>query len=147
MIGICSGYFNPIHLGHIEYLNAARAKCNYLIVIVNSDEQVKRKGSSPFMDEKHRKNIVFNIKSVDGVQISCSKDKTVCDDIKIIKNMWTQADGFIFFNSGDRKGNNLESAEMKLCKKIGIEYQIIDLPKLYSSSRLILDACNQIHTT
>ena len=40
-IGIVSGYFNPIHRGHIEYINAAKQDCDYLVVIVNNDYQVK----------------------------------------------------------------------------------------------------------
>jgi cytidyltransferase-like protein len=49
-IGIVSGYFNPIHQGHIEYINAAKDECDYLVVIVNNDDQVKLKGSAVFMN-------------------------------------------------------------------------------------------------
>ena len=49
-IGIISGYFNPLHIGHIEYANSAKEKCDYLICIVNNDHQVQLKQSAKFMD-------------------------------------------------------------------------------------------------
>ena len=64
-IGIVSGYFNPIHYGHIEYINSAKENCDWLVAIVNSDYQRTLKGSKEFMDEIHRINIVKNLKSVD----------------------------------------------------------------------------------
>ena len=62
---IVSGYFNPIHKGHIEYFNNAKALGDYLIVIVNSDKQRALKGSKEFQQEDERVFIVSNIKSVD----------------------------------------------------------------------------------
>jgi cytidyltransferase-like protein len=86
-IGIVSGYFNPIHQGHLEYFNAAKDQCKNLIVIVNNDYQVSLKGSKPFMDENHRSIIVNNIKSVNKTIISIDKDKSVCETIKLIKRL------------------------------------------------------------
>ena len=53
-IGIISGYFNPLHTGHLDYIESANRNCDLLYVIVNSDEQVKIKGIEPFMDEESR---------------------------------------------------------------------------------------------
>ena len=36
---IVSGYFNPLHKGHIEYFHNAKQYAEYLIVIVNNDYQ------------------------------------------------------------------------------------------------------------
>jgi D-beta-D-heptose 7-phosphate kinase/D-beta-D-heptose 1-phosphate adenosyltransferase len=62
---IVSGYFNPIHKGHIEYFNKAKAMADELFVIVNSDYQRILKGSKEFQQEAERVLIVSNIKSVD----------------------------------------------------------------------------------
>ena len=59
---IVSGYFNPLHKGHLELFQKAKALGDILIVIVNSDHQRKLKGSSEFMDEEERATIVDNIK-------------------------------------------------------------------------------------
>ena len=62
---IVSGYFNPIHKGHIEYFNNAKALADELFVIVNNDYQRELKGSKEFQHEQERVFIVSNIKSVD----------------------------------------------------------------------------------
>jgi D-beta-D-heptose 7-phosphate kinase/D-beta-D-heptose 1-phosphate adenosyltransferase len=137
-IGIISGYFNPIHFGHIEYIQESKKLCDFLIAIVNNDEQVKLKKSKPFMDELHRKKILENIKGVDLSVISIDKDKSVCDTIKkIYTDYKNETKKFLFFNSGDRKENNLDSSEYNLCKNLEIEYIVIDKPKIYSSSNLL----------
>jgi D-beta-D-heptose 7-phosphate kinase/D-beta-D-heptose 1-phosphate adenosyltransferase len=134
-IGIVSGYFNPIHQGHIEYINAAKADCDLLFVIVNNDEQVTQKGSAIFMDEDHRKFIVSNLKGVDSTIVSIDKDRTVCQSIKKIAQMYPY-EHITFYNSGDRNPDNYESAESIICKENNIETKFLDLPKIYSSSEL-----------
>ena len=136
---IVSGYFNPIHRGHIEYINAAKLRGEYLIVIVNSDKQVKMKGSFPFMDEDHRLFIIKNIKAVDLAFIAQDEDKTVVDSLRMIRKNFPY-DRLIFFNSGDREMQNSESREIITCKECNIEYIILDLPKVASSSELIRKA-------
>ena len=53
-----------------------------------------------------------------------------------LKNKYKE-DYLIFFNSGDRKGSNLVTSESDVCKEIGIEESILELPKIYSSSELL----------
>ena len=60
-----SGYFDPLHVGHIEYINKAKKLGDYLVVIVNNNLQCKLKKGKFFMDENDRVEIVKNLKSVD----------------------------------------------------------------------------------
>ena len=81
---IVSGYFNPIHKGHIEYLNRAKDLGDKLFVIVNNDEQRFLKGSQEFQDEEERLIVISNIKAVDKAILSIDKDRTVCETIRLI---------------------------------------------------------------
>ena len=122
-----SGYFDPLHVGHLEYINKAKELGDYLVVIVNNNSQCILKKGKFFMDEKDRVEIVKNLKSVDEVFLSIDKDKTVSKSLEKLKPS-------VFANGGDRK--NYEIPESKICKKYGIE--IIDGlgDKIRSSSDL-----------
>ncbi|MEL0185810.1 MAG: adenylyltransferase/cytidyltransferase family protein [Flavobacteriaceae bacterium] len=122
-----SGYFDPIHVGHLEYIIEAKKLGDKLIVIVNNNHQCVLKKGKPFMDENDRLTIVSSIKYVDEVFLSIDKDKTVCKSLEKIKPT-------IFANGGDRK--NYEIPESVICNKYNIE--IIDGlgEKIRSSSDL-----------
>jgi D-beta-D-heptose 7-phosphate kinase/D-beta-D-heptose 1-phosphate adenosyltransferase len=53
-IACVSGYFDPIHIGHIEYFKSSKNIADKLIVIVNNDEQSKLKKGKSFMDVDER---------------------------------------------------------------------------------------------
>ena len=74
---IVSGYFNPLHRGHIDLFHNAKSNGDMLIVIVNNDFQRELKGSKEFMLEDERVLIVSQIKIVDEVFLSIDKDRTV----------------------------------------------------------------------
>ena len=122
-----SGYFDPLHVGHLEYISKAKELGDYLVVIVNNNFQCELKKGKFFMDEKDRVEIVKNLKSVDEVFLSIDKDKTVRKSLEKLKPS-------VFANGGDRK--NYEIPESKICKEHGIE--IIDGlgDKIRSSSDL-----------
>ena len=122
-----SGYFDPIHVGHIEYINNAKKLGDWLVVIVNNNNQCALKKGKYFMDEKDRVLILKNIKAVDEVFLSIDEDKTVCKSLK-------KVNPDVFANGGDRK--NYEIPESKVCKENNI--QIIDGlgDKIRSSSDL-----------
>lgn len=140
-VGIISGYFNPVHRGHIEYVNAAKERCDYLICIVNNDDQVKLKGSQPFMDEQHRLYIMNNIKAIDKALVSVDTDKSVAETLnQIVNNLSLEKHcEFLFFNSGDRSVNNENESEAKVCNEKNIQRVFIQLPKVCSSSELKLN--------
>ncbi len=81
---IASGYFNPIHKGHIEYLNRSKSLGDYLFVILNNDYQRTLKGSKEFMREDERRIILKNIKCVDDVIISIDTNRQVDNTVEFI---------------------------------------------------------------
>ena len=116
---IVSGYFNPIHKGHIEYFHLSKSKGDKLIVIVNNDFQRKLKGSKEFMKQEERLLIVSELKIVDDAILSIDNDRTVQKSIeKIYKKFSTEFDLF-FANGGDQ--NNDTIPEIEICKKLGIK--------------------------
>ena len=134
-IVITSGYYNPLHVGHIEYLEKAKELGDRHIAIINSDLQVQLKGSVTFMNESDRMKIVRALRCVDEVFLSIDKDKSQCESIKFIaKNFWT-GNELIFAKGGDRL--SYEIPERLICKELGIK--IIDGlgEKIQSSSELV----------
>ena len=102
-----SGYFDPIHLGHLEFLELAKKLGDNLIVIINNNLQAELKKGSTFMDEKDRMEIVSALRCVDEVFLSIDNDKSVCKSLERIKPD-------IFANGGDRLLNEIpETAVMK----------------------------------
>lgn len=132
---IVSGYFNPIHKGHIEYFNKAKENGDTLIVIVNNDSQRRLKGSKEFQLEEERVFIVANIKSVDQVFLSIDDDRTVCKTINHIYEALSENYQLAFANGGDQ--NNDSIPEVTVCNELGIE--LIDGlgDKIQSSSWLL----------
>ena len=132
---IVSGYFNPIHKGHIEYFQKAKSLADELFVIVNSDFQRKLKKSKEFQDETERLLIVSNIKSVNKVFLSIDQDRTVCNTIEEIYRSLCSEYKLKFANGGDQ--NNDTIPEKNICVKLGIE--LIDGlgNKIQSSSWLL----------
>lgn len=132
---IVSGYFNPIHKGHIEYFKNAKACGDELFVIVNSDFQRSLKGSKEFQDEKERIFIVSNLRLVDRCFISVDKDRTVVETIKYISDQFGSEYQLAFANGGDQ--NNDTIPERAICESLKIE--LIDGlgGKIQSSSWLL----------
>ena len=115
---IVSGYFNPLHKGHIEYFHLAKAQGNQLFVIVNNDYQRVLKGSKEFMLEEERSLIVNELELVDEVFLSIDQDRTVCATLEKIYKNYSETFELFFANGGDQ--NSSSSPETPVCKKIGI---------------------------
>ena len=102
-----SGYFDPIHVGHLEFLELAKKLGDTLTVIINNNLQAELKKGSTFMDEKDRMEIVAALRCVDEVFLSIDTDKSVCKSLERIKPD-------IFANGGDRLLDEIpETAVMK----------------------------------
>lgn len=132
---IVSGYFNPIHKGHLEYFINAKTKGDLLFVIVNSDHQRALKGSKEFQKEDERLFIVQHIKEVDQVFLSIDQDRTVCKTIEMLHTQFGRSHKLLFANGGDQ--NNASIPEAAICQTLGIE--LIDGlgDKIQSSSWLL----------
>ena len=122
-----SGYFDPIHVGHLEYLRMAKELGDSLVVIVNNNYQCKLKKGKHFMDENDRVEIVKALRFVDEVFLSVDNDRTVCKSLEE-----TKPD--IFANGGDRATS--EVPETPVCKKFNIKMVDGLGDKIRSSSSL-----------
>jgi cytidyltransferase-like protein len=122
-----SGYFDPIHVGHLEYFKCAKDLGTYLIVIVNNDHQCSLKKGKSFMPENDRVKIVEAIKDVDEVILSIDEDRTVSKTLEIVNPD-------IFANGGDR--HNKEIPEAEVCRRYNIKLADGLGEKIRSSSSL-----------
>ena len=122
-----SGYFDPLHIGHIELLQKAKALGGKLVVIVNNDKQTILKKGKEFMPFKERLEIIKAIKYVDEVFPSIDEDQTVCKSLEAIKP-------HIFAKGGDRFSHEIPEAE--ICRKHNIKIVHGLGEKIQSSSEL-----------
>ena len=132
---IVSGYFNPIHKGHLELFELAKQNADKLWVIVNSDKQRELKGSEYFMDEDERLQIVKAIRYVDYALISQDTDKTQCETLKQFSEMFSEVYDLAFANGGDQ--NNDTIPEAGVCRENGIQLMDGLGVKIQSSSWLL----------
>jgi len=109
---VASGYFDPLHVGHIEYLEESKKLGDKLIVIVNNDEQARLKKGKSFMSQEDRLKIVKSLRCVDEAFISIDTDLSVCKSLRLCVP-------HIFANGGDRKEE--EIPEAKICRELNIK--------------------------
>ena len=115
---IVSGYFNPLHKGHLELFQKAKARGDELWIIVNSDLQRELKGSKEFMQQEERLIIVKAIGMVDKALISIDTDKTQCATLSDLAGKYSDKYQLYFANGGDQ--NNDSIPEVEVCKENGI---------------------------
>ncbi len=115
---IVSGYFNPLHKGHLELFEKAKIKGDALWVIVNSEFQRELKGSKEFMVEDERLIIISAIGIVDKALISIDKDKTQCATLSDLADKYSNQYELYFANGGDQKNDSIP--EGPICKEKGI---------------------------
>lgn len=137
-IVITSGYFNPIHPGHIECLELCKELGDELRVIVNNDKQVRDKTGKQevFQDENFRMRVASSIKPVDQVVLSIDQDWSVCQSIKhtakLIKDKYGPETKIIFGKWWDRFTDNIP--EVQVCKELNIEIKDGLWAKTHNSS-------------
>lgn len=137
---VVSGYFNPLHLGHLELFEKAKEAGDMLIVIVNNDNQRKLKGSKEFQSEEERLAIIRALRDVDMAYLSIDQDRTQIETLKMLFQRYAIEAGLnlAFANGGDQ--NNKTIPERSICEGLGIE--LIDGlgDKIQSSSWLLTNS-------
>jgi len=137
---ITSGFFNPIHIGHINLIREAKNLGDFLVVIVNNDEQVEIKGKTPFMPEQERIEIIRALKYADEVFLSIDKDISVAKSLITVAKKYPEAELF-FAKGGDRSFGNIPESEKKACKEFKIKViNSVGGGKVQSSSWLLTKA-------
>jgi D-beta-D-heptose 7-phosphate kinase/D-beta-D-heptose 1-phosphate adenosyltransferase len=128
---VVSGYFDPLHLGHLKMFKEA-AELGDLVVIVNNTEQTINKKGYEFMPAVERAHIIQELSCVKEAWTAIDKNGTVCETLRKL-----QPD--IFCNGGDRFEDNIP--EKKICEELGIKMVFgVGGGKIQSSSDLVKNA-------
>ena len=109
-----TGGFDPVHSGHLAYMDAAAKLGDHLIVGVNSDKWLTGKKGRPFMPWEERAEVIRYLKGVDGVIAFNDDDGSACDAITQVRELFPDpAVEIIFANGGDRGENNINELKHK----------------------------------
>jgi len=134
---IVSGGFDPIHEGHLDLWEAAKALGDKLVIIVNSDSFLRRKKGFVFWTLETRCRVAS--KWADSTFIAIDEDQTVCETLEVVARIFRGAK-LIFANGGDRKSES-DIPEAEICKSLGIEMKFgVGGSKKGSSTALVLKA-------
>jgi cytidyltransferase-like protein len=136
---IVSGYFSPLHDGHLDLFEAARARSGYLIVIVNNDQQQVLKKGRLIQSEVPRARIVSALRVVDAVYLAVEDGPGINGSFDLIRRDFPATD-LEFCNGGDRRNiDELPQDEVEAAarNRITLVYGIGGSDKADSSSRII----------
>lgn len=133
---IVSGYFNPLHGGHLDMFEAAAKLGDRLLVVVNNDKQQVLKKGKIILPQENRYRLVHALHVVDEVILSIDDEPPVTETLEIIARTHPY-DELIFANGGDRNSDK-EIPETDVCKKYGIrlEFGVGGDTKADSSTRI-----------
>lgn len=135
---VISGYFNPLHGGHLDLIEAARRLGDYLIVIVNNDVQAIQKKGKVILDEQNRLRLVSALRDVDEVILSIDQELPVSNSLKMVAEKYRD-DKIIFANGGDRDSERV-IPESSICQEFNIDMHFgvgsHDVVKRDSSTRI-----------
>jgi cytidyltransferase-like protein len=106
-IAVVSGGFDPLHSGHINYLEHAADFGDKLVVLVNSDEWLTRKKGRPFMPFEERSLIIQRMDMVDNVYAVDDNDGSVTTGLTLVRNAFGHQHEYVFCNGGDRGKDNI----------------------------------------
>lgn len=136
---IVSGYFSPLHEGHLNMIEAAAENGDRLIVIVNNNDQQLAKKGQVILDEQVRLRIVKALRAVDEAFIAVDEDRTVSASLALIAEKYADH-RLVFANGGDRESGAVVP-ETEICEQYGIE-MVFDMGgrhKADSSTRINME--------
>ena len=135
-IVVASGYFNPIHVGHVRLLEAASKLGDRLVVIVNNDLQQMAKKGKIIIEENQRLEVVRALRVVDEAVLAVDEGRTVCKTLEQIAEAHRGC-RMVFANGGDR-GSSAAVPETAVCERFGIEmrFDVGGVTKANSSSNI-----------
>ena len=133
---IVSGYFSPLHCGHLDYMEAGASLGDRLVVIVNNDLQQKKKKGKVILAQQDRLRIVKALSIVDEACVSIDDDSSVKKTIESIA-LKNQQFNLIFANGGDRNEPS-DIPEVDVCRehKIQLIFGVGGSTKRDSSTRI-----------
>lgn len=116
---IISGYFNPLHGGHLDLIEGAKRLGDKLVVIVNNDKQQLLKKGKIILDEENRCRLMRALRDVDEVVLSIDEDPPVIKTMEKVANMF--AGNELYFAQGGDRDNDKVNPEADVCKKHNIK--------------------------
>ena len=127
---VVSGHFDPLHRGHVEHMRKAAKLGDSLIVIIGSDEQIKRKYGYVLQPLcKRIERLIKKAPFIEGVVVSVDKDGTQVEMLRMLKPS-------VFAKGGDRIPSNMPQSEIDVCKEIGCKIVYGVGEKLNSSTAI-----------
>jgi glycerol-3-phosphate cytidylyltransferase/D-beta-D-heptose 7-phosphate kinase/D-beta-D-heptose 1-phosphate adenosyltransferase len=135
---IVSGYFNPLHIGHLRMMEAARSLTGHLVVIVNNDAQQMLKKGRIILPLQDRLEIVRALRVTDDAVASVDDDPTVKRTLRAIRERYPDTE-LVFANGGNDRSNTAEISESEVCTELGIGlcFGVGGEEKADSSTRII----------
>src|SRR5213596_3984391 len=129
-----NGCFDLLHVGHVRYLQAARALGDFLAVGLNGDDSVRelKESGRPVTTESDRAELLAALQCVDVVTIFPQRRAT--QFIAAVKPA-------IYVKGGDYRSETLDEEEHAVLNEIGAEIHLIPFEAGYSTSRLIEQIC------
>jgi glycerol-3-phosphate cytidylyltransferase/D-beta-D-heptose 7-phosphate kinase/D-beta-D-heptose 1-phosphate adenosyltransferase len=138
-IAVVSGYFNPLHVGHLRLLEGAKDGADRLVVIVNNDAQQAMKKGMLITPQDERLRIVCALRVVDEAFIALDRGPGIGASLQDIRHRYPDA-RIVFCNGGDRRGTDeLPAAEIEAARGAGIElrFGVGGTDKHDSSTRIL----------
>ncbi len=136
---IISGYFSPLHVGHLDMMEAASSAGDFLAVIVNNNAQQMMKKGKVIQEEADRLRVVEAVRHVDDAMIAVDQDRAVSESIRVFAEKYSDCE-LVFANGGDRSSGKVVP-ETGVCEEFGIE-MVFDMggnEKADSSSRINME--------